>query len=366
MVNLINHRTGMDPADKQTAKTSHRFSERTRRNLNARRNETDTFASYKSDIRIFEQWRLQTGRSGLPNVEDICDFLSDQAAGVLSAVNRSTGELVGDGINDVKCVSLNTLNRRRWALMAAFKRSNIKLSEDDMVFIEDTIAGIKISPDNGAPLRRRGKASPVMPEHVGAMIRCEAMQRQPQFKRLRDQAILAMMLVTGARKSEILGKNGILVGGITFTAKALQFKRMILKQGSRERSFTGSVPYSASKYSAFQIIKRYHDFVSKLPNVSDTSPFFIRSTRAGKPNPNLAGVGTRMLGDWLYKYAVSANLPDEVVDRIKGHSIRVGAIVYLYDLGTDKRRIAEITGQSESTIERYAKQRTNMSYDGGL
>ncbi|TPE45106.1 site-specific integrase [Maribrevibacterium harenarium] len=338
------------------------LSERAKARLKSLYTDTDTYKGYQSDFRVFQQWRIQNKRSGAPTADDLCNFIADQSEGILSSFNRTKGILEDGG-----CVAHSTLSRRRAAILSILGKAGIEFSKDESARIADILASCKLV-EAGEPLRKRGAATPLMPAHVGEMIRCPAMQSAARFKRLRDQALLAFFLVTGARKSELLGRKGVVVGDISFDKNGMAYKRIVLKKGfnSRQKTFKGRVPPNSSKTSAYQLIKQYYDELMAHNGVNEETPFFIRLNRNGEPHPSFSAVSPRKLSDWLIHYAISANLPDSTIEHLKGHSLRVGAVVYLYEIGMDKRKISEITGQTEATIEHYAKQRKSMSYDGGL
>ncbi|WP_191603735.1 tyrosine-type recombinase/integrase [Marinomonas algicola] len=344
-------------------RTTPELSELAKQTFTRAANSTGTLASYESDYRVFKAWFFQTNSQ--PPVTDIhiINFLVDQYNGVLSKYDKKKGKLSNGG-----CVSPFTLDRRRWAILKLLARDGERLNEEQRENVSKAVQQLKMSSDQKKPLRKRGQAYPLRWSDIEAMVLSPLMRSKPKFVKLRDSALLALSAVTGARESELLGTFGMRIKDIDIYDNYIDYRRVVLKNGSRDHSFKGKISMStSSKICAVHIIRKYIEFLTKDKSVTGETKIFLRSNRRGevyKKEGVPQTLGATTFDNILRDYALSSDIDFSTAGLISGHSVRMGLVVGQVEGGMSYESISKITGQSITTVERYAKQAQVAAFSG--
>ncbi len=328
---------------------------------------TGTIKQYRSDYKVFIRWLTQVGgHAAHPTHIDLINFMAAQLSGKLTEFKG--GRLVDGGM-----IAPATIDRRRWGIVKTLKAKGISFTAEQLDSIAEYMRKVKMQPEQRKPAKRRGQSAPLRWADVELLMQSDMIERQTTFVRLRNKALLAFMAVTGCRESEALGENGIRLRDFTFEPNHIRYFRMVLKQGLRSYSFEGFVGKGKNASTCpYMAIKNYHELVSKHPLSTPDTKLFLRANNQGRPyvrmgsNQQLVAMGERSVDDFLRNAAISAGLGIQRAKQISGHSIRMGLVVGNVEKGMTFEQISQITGQSVSTVERYAKQARMNPFNGEL
>ena len=108
-------------------------------------------------------------------------------------------------------------------------------------------------------------------------------------------------------------------------------------------------------------------FIKKDKSVTGDTKVFLRANKNGelykrKGTPQTLGPAT--FDTFLREYAFNAGVDSSIIDFISGHSVRMGLVVGQAEKGMSFESISKITGQSITTVERYAKQAQMTAFSG--
>lgn len=326
-------------------------------------NDTGTKSQYDSDLRIFERWLAYKSGADVEKATfiDIINFMADQYNGVLTkyikADIKSEARLVDGGM-----ISPITIDRRRWGIIKSLASRQVVFPQDQLNQISEYVRLLKKKTDQANPSRKRGQSAALRWEDIKRMLNSPLMETKTEFVRLRDKAILAMLSVTGARESELLGEFGVRIKDFVIRQDIITYHRVVKKRGSFDYSFKGAIDKGDDPTACpVQIITSYINYVKKLEAAEPSTKLFIQANRLGQPNYSrkprkLTPLGPRIVDDLLRDYAMSSGISGERLYMVSGHSVRIGLVVRLVELGWTYEQISKVTGQSVQTVERYAQQ----------
>lgn len=362
---LITHNESAVSTNVQPQDEPVRISDRAKRMLEKSRDATDTIKVYQSSYNVFARW---LNHHGIPESSvaagDLINFLADQFEGVLTRVRPGT-KTKPPRLVDGGQIAIATLELRRWGIIKVLNHMGIFFTAKETMAIKDFMKSLRMQDEQTNPDRKRGQAAPLMPADVDRMLNCPDIMNASKFRRLRDRALISLFRTTGARESELLGKNGLRLTDLTFKDGVITVKRLALKKGSRIRDDINTILPDDTVNCPVAAIKAYFEVVRKLPGIQPTNALFIKcSTRGdhikytGDAYPALP---SNKMDETIRKWACSAGLFEA---HYSGHSFRVGLVIYMLENGATAMRIAEITKQSEATVMKYGRHRRTAGYSG--
>lgn len=319
---------------------------------------TETQKQYESHYRIFNRWLRQKGVSVTPTHIDLINFMADQFHGTLVKY-----DVINDVLVDGEPISPVTIDSRRWGIVKMLHVEGVQFTSTQKEMLSEYVRRLKLTIGEQTSQRRRGQASPLRWPSVVRLLKSPRMNSSSRFQKLRDKALLCFMATTGCRESEVCGKYGVRLQDFSVSVDRIDYLRIVLKGGNRSYSFRGSIAKGDEPdVCPYQCLKEYIEFVRSLDGTDSHTKLFLRANSRGEPMrstraPNqLIAMGANTIDEKLKDWSFSAGLPMQALERISGHSLRIGLAVDQVELGRSYEYISKITGQNITTVERYALQ----------
>lgn len=332
---------------------------------------TDTSKQYDSHFRLFNRWLTHKGFAGpitsITHVE-IINFLADQHQGILTQVSPTSGIL-----EDGHTISLNTLKSRCWGIYKILEVQGNLIAESHKKEVKAFLDMLALTPNEGNKSgRREGQAYPLRWTDVCSMMLSDYIDSsKSSMAKSRDKAILAFLSVSGCRESEAMGAFGVRIKDFTIYDSHIEYKRVVLKNGKRAYDFTGSLEKTGlGKACPYEAIKHHIHKMKSHPLCTPETKLFSRLNKngnlyiSGSPK-QIVALQPNMVDSWLRDLAISIGINLDLVQRVSGHSVRMGLVVDQVEKGKSLKYISSITGQSISTVERYAQQAQMGGFKAG-
>lgn len=339
---------------------------------------TSSQRSYESDVRIFNLWCAENlSASHLPNVIDLINFISDQYQGKFTELDLKAGKL-----NHGRQIAISTLQRRKsfilkyLAVLYESKGLIFTPPVSHMIELRKTFKSLKNLPPQKNPYneKMRGARYPLRSGDIKHIMTYLFNLEHKSFGVIRDRALIAFLYVSGARESEIVGKRGIRICDLELQDDHIDYVRARLKIGSAQRDFPGRINQGSS--AATCPVKAVTDYLNTLKSFYPTHvnrdsemPLFLRVNRNKMPFSDPKALNEDSVDDILVRLCKESKLFEDEphkLNKIAGHSSRIGCIIELTETGSNHGDIQAVTGQSLNTITGYQKQRIIRGNSGNL
>ena len=279
----------------------------------------NTVRAYKSDFEDFSLFCVKNGFKSIPSDTKIVSLYLTYLSS--------------------KDVKISTIKRRLVSISVIHKMKGHYLDTKHPVIIQNFL-GIK----RRKGVNQKGK-KPLLINNLKQIIDVINQQNEPDFKKLRNKALLLLGFAGGFRRNELISLN---TEDLEFVFEGLKVHVKRSKTDQFGEGFTKGIPHFENYlYCPVKNLKNWLN-ISKIKK----GPIFVRFSKGSKiTNIRLTDQSVALI---IKEYLTKAGIDNK---NYSGHSLRSGFATSAAEAGAEERSIMAMTGhKSTEMVRRYIKE----------